>query len=127
MIDHLGLGRLFVLGVVALLVFGPERLPDLAAQAGRAIRTLRKTVTSMTDDLKASSGIDMDELRALDPRATLREALLVSPTAEEQAAARAEHIAALPTGSAALDMLAAEQELAELPAEWRGEPEPLAG
>ena len=29
--------KLLVLGVVALLVFGPERLPAIAAQAGRAL------------------------------------------------------------------------------------------
>ncbi len=127
MIDHLGLGRLFVLGVVALLVFGPERLPELAAQAGRALRTVRRSVTSLTDDLKASSGIDLEELRALDPRAALREALVVSPGAEEQAAARAEHLADLPVGTPALDLLAAEPDLEELPPEWRAEPEPLAG
>ena len=34
--------KLLVLGVIALIVFGPDQLPKYAAQAGRALRELRR-------------------------------------------------------------------------------------
>ena len=37
----IGFGELLVLGVLALFVFGPERLPKVAAQAARALRDAR--------------------------------------------------------------------------------------
>ena len=38
----LSLPKLLVLAVIALVVFGPSELPMIAAQAGRALRDLRK-------------------------------------------------------------------------------------
>ena len=38
----IGFAEFMVIGVVALLVFGPDRLPDFARQAGRMVRQLRK-------------------------------------------------------------------------------------
>ena len=37
----LSLPKLLVLAVIALVVFGPDELPKIAAQAGRALRDLR--------------------------------------------------------------------------------------
>jgi sec-independent protein translocase protein TatB len=113
-IDHLGLGRLFVLGVVALLVFGPERLPELAGQAGRSIRRLRQSLSAMSADLQESSGIDVAELRRLDPRAVLRDAL-ADPDEGTQAL-----VADLPQGTPALELLVSEDTTPELPPEWFG-------
>jgi sec-independent protein translocase protein TatB len=114
MIDHLGLGRLFVLGVVSLLVFGPERLPELAGQAGRALRKLRQSVTALSADLRESSGIDVDELRQYDPRAVLREAMnpLEDPLAD--------HVADLPQGTPALELLTSPDTTPDLPPGWFG-------
>ncbi|MEW6082041.1 MAG: twin-arginine translocase TatA/TatE family subunit [Bacillota bacterium] len=39
----IGMGELFIVLLVALLVFGPERLPDLARSAGRALARFNKT------------------------------------------------------------------------------------
>ncbi len=38
MLFDLSFFKLVMLGVIALVVFGPERLPGMAAQAGRALR-----------------------------------------------------------------------------------------
>ena len=68
MFDNLGWAELAVLAVLALLIFGPERLPKVAADAGRLIRELRKMATGMSNDLRTEFGVDMDEIRRLDPR-----------------------------------------------------------
>ena len=40
MLDNLGLGEFFFLALLALLFFGPERLPQIGARLGRWIRSL---------------------------------------------------------------------------------------
>src|ERR1700737_1787080 len=50
-----GLGHwwvLLILGALALIVFGPSRLPELGAGLGKAIREFRKATTDMGDALK---------------------------------------------------------------------------
>lgn len=73
MIDHLGLGRLAVLLVLGLVVFGPERLPEIAAQAGRALRHVRQALTGMTAEIKDSLGPEVGDLNlaSLHPRTVL--------------------------------------------------------
>ncbi|HVF05479.1 MAG TPA: twin-arginine translocase TatA/TatE family subunit [Frankiaceae bacterium] len=68
MFDNLGWAELAVLAVVAMLVFGPERLPKVAADAGRLLRELRRMARGATADLRDEMGIDIDEIRRLDPR-----------------------------------------------------------
>jgi sec-independent protein translocase protein TatB len=46
--ENLGWGEIAVLLVLALFVFGPERLPTLAAEAGRGLRKVRTYVKGMT-------------------------------------------------------------------------------
>ena len=38
----LSIPKLLVLAVIALVIFGPNELPKIASQAGRALRDLRK-------------------------------------------------------------------------------------
>jgi len=40
MLDNLGLGEFFLLALLALVFFGPERLPQIGARLGRWIRSL---------------------------------------------------------------------------------------
>ena len=68
--DQVGWGELAVLMVIALFVFGPERLPSLAADAGRALRRIRLYVKSMSADLKTELGPEVGDLdlASLHPR-----------------------------------------------------------
>ena len=43
---------LLILGVIALIIFGPSRLPELGAGLGKAIREFRKSASEMGDALK---------------------------------------------------------------------------
>lgn len=47
----LGPLEIVVIAVVALLVFGPKRLPEMGRQVGRAVRELRKFQDSVRDEL----------------------------------------------------------------------------
>ena len=70
MFDNLGWGELLVLLVLALFVFGPDRLPSLAADAGRTLRKVRTYVKGMSDDLKSELGPELGDvdLASLHPR-----------------------------------------------------------
>ena len=41
----IGLPEFMVLAIVAMFVFGPDRLPDVARQAGRLLRQARNMLT----------------------------------------------------------------------------------
>ncbi len=42
---NLGLPEMLVIGVAALLLFGPKRLPELAKSLGKGIRDFKKAVS----------------------------------------------------------------------------------
>jgi sec-independent protein translocase protein TatB len=74
----LGWGEIGVIMLLALFIVGPERLPGLAADAGRTLRSLRRQVKGLTDDLKTELGpefADVD-LRSLHPRTFVQKHLL---------------------------------------------------
>lgn len=50
-IGPLGLPEIAIILVVALLVFGPRRLPEIAKGVGQAVREFRKSVRDMTDEV----------------------------------------------------------------------------
>jgi sec-independent protein translocase protein TatB len=70
--------KLLLLGVVALLVFGPERLPTLAAQAGRALRELRRMAEGAKSELQENLGPEFSnfDIADLNPKQFVRKHLL---------------------------------------------------
>ena len=70
----IGLPELMVIFVVAVIVFGPDRLPDFARQAGRFIRQVRQFTQSARDDIRSELGPEFAdfELTDLDPRRAVR-------------------------------------------------------
>lgn len=73
-----GLGEAAVLVILALLIFGPEQLPKVAAQAGRALRQVRRMATSAQDDLRRGLGPEFSnfDVNDLNPRNFVRKHLL---------------------------------------------------
>jgi sec-independent protein translocase protein TatB len=73
-----GLSEMAVIAFVAVLVFGPERLPDLAQQAGRFLRRMRDYANAARDDIRRELGPDYAdlELRDLDPRTIVRKHII---------------------------------------------------
>lgn len=51
---NLGTGELLVIFLVALLVLGPNKLPDAARQMGRMVAELRRLSTGFQDEMRAA-------------------------------------------------------------------------
>ena len=70
----LGLGHwwiLLIIAALALIIFGPQRLPELGAGLGKAIREFRKGASEMTESLKeeATKPADKTSLDSTAPAA----------------------------------------------------------
>ena len=70
--------KLLVLAVLALVIFGPDRLPKLARQLGHAFRDLRRLADKAKADLQEGLGPEFAdfELADLHPRTFVRKHLL---------------------------------------------------
>ena len=55
----LGLGEIVVILIIALIVVGPKKLPEVGRSIGKAINEFKKGSKEMTDELKNS--IDDDQ------------------------------------------------------------------
>ncbi|WP_084957453.1 sec-independent translocase [Thermoactinospora rubra] len=75
---NLGWLEIVALIVIALLVFGPDKLPQAAAQAGRTLRNLRRMANSAREDLRAGLGPEFANFDPADlnPRHFVRKHLL---------------------------------------------------
>ncbi|RZT58135.1 sec-independent protein translocase protein TatB [Microcella alkaliphila] len=75
--------KLLLIGLIAVLIIGPDRLPALAAQFARLIRSLRDMANGAKERMREEMGPDYDDVdwkkldpRQYDPRRIIREALL---------------------------------------------------
>ncbi|UDY25336.1 Sec-independent protein translocase subunit TatB [Nocardioides sp. Kera G14] len=70
----MGLPELAVIAFVAILVFGPDKLPEFAKQAGRFVREAKKFADGARDQLREELGPEYAdlELTDLDPRTFVR-------------------------------------------------------
>lgn len=75
---NIGPMEMLVLAAVALIVFGPDKLPGLAKDAARMLRTLRELAqgarTQLNDEL--GPGFADFDLSSLNPRTAIKNALL---------------------------------------------------
>ena len=87
----IGLPEFMVLAIVAIFVFGPDKLPDVARQAGKLLRSARSTLTAARSQLSDELGPEFKDLdlRDLHPRTLVQRHLL--DDLEDEAPARAGH------------------------------------
>ena len=132
----LSITKIAILLVLAVVIFGPEQLPKLAQQAGRALRDLRKLADNATRDLKEGLGpefADFDvtdlhpknfvrkhllddefDVNDLNPRKFVNEHLLNSPNGDE---AEPDGYEGEPDGYEDAELMAEDEtEMAALPA-----------
>ena len=69
-----GLLELAVIALVAVVVLGPDKLPDLARQAAQLLHRARGMATNARDELRNELGPEYSDLqlRDLDPRTIVR-------------------------------------------------------
>jgi sec-independent protein translocase protein TatB len=79
----LGMGEIVIILALALILLGPQKLPDAAKQLGKGLREFRKT----TEDLKAQFEAEL-----------YAEPKPAKPTLVEPPAARGEGPAGIPVG-----------------------------
>ncbi|MCU1636305.1 MAG: Sec-independent protein translocase TatB [Cryobacterium sp.] len=75
--------KILLIGIIAVFLLGPERLPHYAAQLARLVRQLRAMANGAKDRMRDEMGPEFDDLdwkkldpRQYDPRRIIREALL---------------------------------------------------
>lgn len=74
----LSIPKLLVLAILAIVIFGPDQLPKVAAQAGRMLREVRRLADGARNDLAEGLGPEFSDLdlRDLHPRTFVRKHLL---------------------------------------------------
>jgi sec-independent protein translocase protein TatB len=71
-VPSIGPLEILVVAMIALIVFGPERLPDLARRVGRATAELRRMATEVREEFQAE--LDLDEEDEEPPERIVRRA-----------------------------------------------------
>lgn len=78
MFNSIGWGELMVLAVIALIIFGPDKLPNVAKDAAKLLKQVRDMAQGARTQLKSELGpefgdIDID---SLNPKTFVRKHLL---------------------------------------------------
>jgi sec-independent protein translocase protein TatB len=111
MFSGITIEKLLLIGVIAALVIGPDRLPGYAESLARLTRRAREWMTTARTRVKEEMGEDFQDVdwrtldpRQYDPRRIIREALLddapvtpTKPVSVPAAAIAAEGAAHIPT------------------------------
>ncbi|MDQ2684044.1 MAG: Sec-independent protein translocase protein TatB, partial [Chloroflexota bacterium] len=53
----IGYGEVLIIVVAALIIFGPQRLPEVAGQAARWIRDARKMMADLSGEFERNAGV----------------------------------------------------------------------
>ena len=59
---NIGLPELMIIAAIALIVFGPQKLPELAKAIGKAMREFKKATEEMKESFEAETK-DLEELK----------------------------------------------------------------
>jgi sec-independent protein translocase protein TatB len=77
--------KLLILGVLAAVVLGPDRLPYYAQQLAKLVKSVKRFADGAKDQLSAEVGEELDwkklDPRQYDPRRIIREALIEDESA----------------------------------------------
>ncbi len=76
---NIGAPELIIILVIALLILGPGKLPEVGASIGKSIREFRKASSDVSDTMK----VDTSPLPPATPREEATPAPAVAPTAAD--------------------------------------------
>jgi len=60
---NIGLPEILIIGAIALIVFGPNKLPELAKALGRAMREFKKATDEVKESFEAETR-DLEEIKS---------------------------------------------------------------
>ncbi len=115
----IGMPELILIAIVALIVLGPNRLPDLAKSLGRAVREFRKATAEMKESFRLDGELNeakkvMEEFHTEVNQAIRREALKPEEAGGPASAATPEAPPAPPQPANPPEEPSSEQKLEEL-------------
>lgn len=58
-------GELLVILLVVFLVFGPEKMPEMARKAGRFMNQMKKATNDLTNEFKKETSVIQNEINAV--------------------------------------------------------------
>jgi sec-independent protein translocase protein TatB len=61
-----GAGEILGLAILAMILVGPERLPNLAVDAAKFVKRIRQMATTATEELKGNLGPGFEDLKPTD-------------------------------------------------------------
>lgn len=82
--NFLGMGpmELMMILVLALIVFGPGKLPEIAGQVGRVVRDFRRTTSELSSEFSRTLSLEVEERKATKSPGTVAEAEYAPPPAD---------------------------------------------
>jgi len=95
---NIGLPELLIIVAIALIVFGPNKLPELARAFGRAMREFRKATEEVKESFEAETR-DLEDIKQTISGNHLSTLLEETSTAVEAVPAKTGHEAAPSEGS----------------------------
>lgn len=81
----IGFGEIILILIVALIVLGPQRIPEFARTLGKALRTLRKATTDLTATVARELEVKESNRPPSQPKEATRAETGQTPTAVGQA------------------------------------------
>lgn len=73
MFGTLGMTELIFILIIALLIFGPKKLPEIGQALGRGIREFRQSAESIKKDVETGIGLDEKSREELKSSLSLEE------------------------------------------------------
>jgi sec-independent protein translocase protein TatB len=87
-----GAGEIMGLAVLAMILIGPDKLPQFAVEAAKVVKKLRAMATTATNELKENLGPGFEDLKPsdLNPKTFVKKQIESVLEQEESATGRAE-------------------------------------
>lgn len=61
MLNNLGFSEILIILIAALVIFGPNKLPQMGRSVGQAIREFKKATQSITDEVTRAATEEVRE------------------------------------------------------------------
>jgi len=87
----IGMPEMLVILVIALIIFGPRKLPELGKSLGKSLAEFKRASNDLRSTLEEEIRVEEQQKRVSPPPAIPPAATTPPPTTEEHAAPRVDH------------------------------------